>query len=200
MRMEGIVLAAGYSSRAGGMKMTFSLGGRPLLARSIDILLPFCETVYVVTGYRRELLSDILEEYGEKVQEVYNPDYPSGMYSSVRAGMQQIKEKRMLLTPGDYPLLTTGAVKRLLEMPETETKCYIPSYKGRGGHPILLPAVWIPDIMQGNESSLREFLRNKEKQYVDMEEPGVCQDVDTPEAFREAVRIWEGGAYRDGHS
>ena len=43
MKTEGVILAAGRSSRmAGNSKMTMDLGGRTVIQRSIDSLGPFC--------------------------------------------------------------------------------------------------------------------------------------------------------------
>ena len=68
--------------------------------------------VHVVTGYRREILTPILQQF--PVQEVFNPDFILGMTSSIQAGINAAVEGRgYMICLADMPTITTAAYKLL---------------------------------------------------------------------------------------
>ncbi len=82
MKIDGVVLAAGFSSRAGVFKMELPLEGKTLIEHSIEGMHKICDKIIVVGGYRIEKLKEIFCEYS-KVEVIFNENYQSGMFSSV---------------------------------------------------------------------------------------------------------------------
>lgn len=174
---DAVILAGGYSKRAKTFKMELELEGKPVLQHVINVFLPLCTHVIVVGGYQFERLYPLVEAYEDKVSVVFNADYPKGMFTSIKKGIAEVTGSRFFLTPGDYPLLTLNTCRRLLEYGEQIVK---PVYRGRGGHPILLPSRCIKEILEEDDgSSLRNYLDKQQVIRVVTEDEGILYDIDT---------------------
>ncbi len=187
MEVDAVILAGGYSSRAGAFKMELLLNGKAILQHVIEVFLPICQRIIVVCGYQQERVIALTEKYGAQVEVVYNEDYPKGMFSSVKKGIKQVNSPRFFLTPGDCPFISLQICKSLLEHRGDIVK---PSYQYRGGHPVLLPFSCIDEILrEGDDSNLKSYFQKKIIQYVEVEEEGVLIDVDTREDLKHAIRF-----------
>lgn len=185
MSVDAVILAGGYSSRAKAFKMELKIGNTSVLQYVIEAFLPLCTNIIVVGGYEKEKLVPLIEPYKERVHLVFNEEYDKGMFSSVLKGIKEVKSERFFLTPGDYPLITTGLCKGMLERKEP---ILIPSCNKKGGHPILLSRDLITEIEEeSEESNLKNFLTKKSIYYYETEEVGVLLDLDTREDY-EAIR------------
>jgi molybdenum cofactor cytidylyltransferase len=175
--VEGVVLAAGLSSRAGAYKMELPLGDKTLIERSIEGMLEVASRILVVVGWKAERVRDLLAGYPQ-VEIVLNEAYAEGMFSSVRAGIARVRAERFFLLPGDHALVGAAVYRQLLAVP---SDIAIPTYKGRKGHPILTAGRLIPDILdQPPESTLRDYVNRKGYALVEVDEEGILIDVDTP--------------------
>src|SRR5262245_45144211 len=111
-----IVLAAGTSSRMGAQKLLLPLGGRPLVAYSVAAACASPgDPVLVVLGREAERVAEALPP-GRHVT-VTNPNYASGMASSLRTGLDALPEAvaGALILLGDQPLVTRAIVAALLD-------------------------------------------------------------------------------------
>jgi molybdenum cofactor cytidylyltransferase len=180
MKVDGVILAAGYSSRVNAFKMELLINNKTILQRCIESLYDECSKVIVVSGYKNEKINKIVESYS-KVKVVYNEEFHKGMFSSVKKGIQNVTEERFLLTPGDYPLISKDVVKRLIK---EKDKIVIPSFNKKGGHPILLESSLIEEILnESDDSNLKIYLSKKKCSYLNIDDNGVLIDVDTMEDY-----------------
>src|SRR5262249_53110312 len=104
--IAAIILAAGQSSRMGAQKLLLSLGGRPLVAYAVAVACgSAADPVLVVLGREAEQVAEVLP-LGRHMT-VTNPDYASGMASSLRVGLAPLPEAttRALVLLGHPPLL-----------------------------------------------------------------------------------------------
>ncbi len=69
------------------------------------------------------------------------------MLDSIKQGLNFLQDKcrRVLISYVDVPMFSVDTVEKLLQ---SEGEVCIPTYKGRGGHPILLKASAFPDILE----------------------------------------------------
>ncbi|MCL1895859.1 MAG: NTP transferase domain-containing protein [Clostridiales bacterium] len=81
----------------GGFKPMLDVGDKPALLRLLDTISSVVAigTIAVVTGHKHELLEEAIRHYAETINEhrlhaIYNADYESGMFSSVKAGIRCI--------------------------------------------------------------------------------------------------------------
>lgn len=197
MGVDGIVLAAGFSSRAGSHKMLLELNKTTIIERCIQGMYNVCSQIIVVGGYRIEDITRILDKY-DRVKVVFNRDFHESMFSSVKVGLNYVKEKRFFLTPGDYPLITSLVYDSILQHNDDIT---VPVYKGIAGHPVLIRSCLIPQILnQTGHNNLREFINTRGFTAVNVEEPGILIDVDTMEDFYLAAKMIDGNDSRFANS
>lgn len=190
MAVEGIILAAGLSARAGTYKMTLEFNGKTILENAIDNMMNSADRIVVVGGYRIEKLEAAAGKYSN-VRLVFNENYNEGMFSSVKKGLQFIKSERFFITPGDYPLIHQSVYEDLLKV---RGDVVIPSFEGRRGHPVLIEGRFIEDILSnGAYKSLRDFINTRESILVPVDCRGILMDIDTMEDYGEALKAWQRG-------
>ena len=178
--VEGVVLAAGLSSRSRRYKMTLPLGDRTVLERTIEGMVPFVDRVIVVLGSRAERLRALLAGH-RSVSLVYNERYREGMFSSVRAGVAQVNAARFFLLPGDQPLIAPQVYARLLAVQDAVV---IPTYQGRKGHPVLLQRDLVSQILaMPAEATLRDAIERSGYTAVAVEDEGILLDLDTAKDY-----------------
>lgn len=193
--MDAIILAAGYSSRANAFKMTMPIGHMTVLEQTMSKFEGTCSRVIVVTGFKGELIQKEVEriskkeEYSFKIKCVYNESFKSGMFTSVQKGCNEVTTEAFFVTPGDCPLVSKETVGLLAEY---EGNVVIPSFHYKGGHPIKLSSEVKTGILENNpESSLRNVLGGYEKEYINVDDPGVIMDIDTPEDYQKAIEFYQ---------
>src|SRR5580693_10369707 len=107
--VAGILLAAGQGSRIGQPKALIDVGGEPLAARGVALLHDGgASPVIVVTGATAVDLTGVIT--------VHNPDWRTGMGSSLRAGLATVPEQcaAAVIALVDQPLVGPEAVRRLI--------------------------------------------------------------------------------------
>ncbi len=179
MTVDGIILSAGYSERAGNFKPALDLCGKPILLRTIESMLELCENIIVVGGHKFEKLSAIITET-PKVKLIKNEKFELGMFSSVRAGIKHVRSDYFFIIPGDQPVVKITTFQALLNH---ANDIVIPRYKGKKGHPVLFDAKLIPEILSWPDTEiLRNYIHSKEKvEIIDVDDAGIGLDVDTAE-------------------
>jgi molybdenum cofactor cytidylyltransferase len=182
--VDGIILAAGFSSRTGEFKMGLQLGEKNLIQRVIDAMREFCSRVIVVAGYKKERIIELTKGYAN-VEVVFNPRYTKGMFTSVKEGVKHVKSQWFFLTPGDYPLITKTIYQKLLEARCGSGQCvFIPVFKGRKGHPILVKSDLVKDLLKElDDSNLRKFINRKGFAPVEVDDDSILVDIDTMEDY-----------------
>jgi molybdenum cofactor cytidylyltransferase len=185
MNVEGIILAAGFSSRAGAFKMGLTIAGKPLIHHTIDNMSDFCSRIIVVGGHKIEKLIELIQNYAN-IQVILNEKYRSGMFSSVKEGVKNLKGDKFFLIPGDCPLVKKEVYRELLQ---TRGDIVIPSFQGRKGHPVLIRSSLTAEILREPENSnLRDFIRRKGYETIAVEDSGILLDIDTQEDYKIAKK------------
>ncbi|MGE4537531.1 MAG: DVU_1551 family NTP transferase [Desulfovibrio sp.] len=182
------ILAGGLSSRMGsGFKPLLTLGDRTALALLADTFRRTGITdIIVATGHRGIEVTAEATRIG--IRSVYNPDYETGMFSTVKTALAAVPEhcRRICLTPVDIPLFRPATVARLvtrLGEPGAPPVVY-PVFSGERGHPPCLDARVIPTVMAhvGN-GGLRQALASFPFEEVPVADANILADMDTPEDY-----------------
>lgn len=180
MDVQGIILAAGLSSRAQSFKMTLELNGKTVIENTIDNMLEYCSRIFVVGGFQIERLLPIIQPY-DGVELLHNENYLEGMFSSVIKGIEAISTPSFFLTPGDYPMISGEVYQELLKH---RAPVVIPSFEGRKGHPILAETNLIKRTIKDNRyHTLRDVVGELETIVVPVGCRGIIQDIDTMEDY-----------------
>lgn len=186
MKTEGIILAAGLSSRAGTNKLILDIGGKTVIEQCILGMYDVCSRIIVIGGSRIEDIKNILDKY-PKVELIYNPDYPDGMFSSVRKGLINIREEKFFLIPGDYPVVEKETYKKMVNIDED---IVIPVYNGKRGHPLLMKSYLIKELLEDEScKTLRDFIGRQDISFIDVDDPGILMDIDTMENYKIILQL-----------
>lgn len=191
-----VVLAAGQSRRMGRPKLTLPWGERTVIEQVVHTLLEAeIQEIVVVTGGSREAVELALA--GLPVRFAHNPHYEQAeMLTSLQAGIRALSPEcqALLIVLGDQPTLNADVVRAVVGAYQTAGgRLVVPSYEMRRGHPWLVQrALWHELLNMPPEQTMRDFVRAhaEEIQYVNVNTPGILQDMDTPEDYR---RIRPGG-------
>ncbi|MFC7330279.1 nucleotidyltransferase family protein [Marinactinospora rubrisoli] len=186
--VAGLLLAAGEGTRLGRPKALVKLGGERLVDRGVRTLREGgCAPVYVVTGAADITVEDAVE--------VHNPDWTSGMGSSLRVGLEALPEPvdAVVVALADQPLVTPAAVERLVDAYRDGARAAVATYAGNLRNPVLLGREHWPSVQalaQGDVGA-RPFL----SAYSHLVTTVACDDVarpddiDTPEDLARLSRL-----------
>jgi CTP:molybdopterin cytidylyltransferase MocA len=192
-RVAGMLLAAGDGTRLGQPKATVRLGGMTLAERGAALLSGGgADPVLVVTGA-------VTVEIPGTVT-VHNPDWPSGLGSSLAAGLRALAKRGAPAVPGelaahdltavvialaDQPLIGPEAVRRLIAAHAAGASVAVAAYQGRPRNPVLIASRhWaaVRDTAVG-DTGARPFLRAHPDlvTLVECGDAGSPDDIDTPQ-------------------
>jgi len=148
MRVAGLVLAAGGGSRYGSPKALVRLRGRLLVERAAELLAAGgCDPVVVVLGAAADQVLAAARLPRTGVRTVVNPDWPTGMGSSLRVGLAAVPAaaEAVVVTLVDTPGLGPESVRRLVTAGGPDGAAQA-TYGGRRGHPVLLGRTVITEV------------------------------------------------------
>jgi molybdenum cofactor cytidylyltransferase len=189
-----IILAAGESRRMGQPKQLLPFGGKTMLECVIDAFrLPRIDQVRVVLGYKADEIAAKIAHAGTRV--VRNDRYRQGMFTSIQAGLRRLPRntKIVMIAVCDQPRLKRETVEALLSTFERDRhKILIPSYNGRQGHPPLLRAGYVREILAMDESmTLKHFYAKHADDIARLvvDDEGVLIDIDDPITYCRQLKL-----------
>jgi molybdenum cofactor cytidylyltransferase len=115
-RIAGVILAAGLSSRMGRNKVVLDLAGRSVVRRAVETAQAAgLSPVLVVIGHERERVEAELENLA--CTAVLNPDYASGINTSLRTGIGAVPEDcgAAVVLLADMPLVSSQMLGALCD-------------------------------------------------------------------------------------
>jgi molybdenum cofactor cytidylyltransferase len=169
----------------GRLKQLLPLNDRPVIRHCLDSILSagVSDVVTVVRPGNEDILKAVT---GVTRKVAFNGRPESGMAGSVKAGIKVIDPAStgVLICLSDHPMVRTDTYRTLSEA-HFETPCHIivPVYRGKKGHPTLLPADTMEEIYSG--LTLREVVRKDAERvrYLPVADEGVVLDMDTQEDY-----------------
>jgi len=200
-KFEGIILAAGLSTRMNDWKPKIEIGDVPILIRTIVPIVNICAKVTVVGGHNYNELVNLVESttilsdlQKEKISLIENKNYINGMLSSVKSGLQNIcnQSEGIFITLGDIPFVLFSTYQKLLECfsEDNQAEVYTPvtlvedteidkEPRVAGGHPILIKSTIKEHILQcADEEILKDVLQNFKHKFCTVTDKGIGMDID----------------------
>ncbi len=169
--------------------MLAPLEGHPLIVHAVRNI-PTELEIFAVLGRESAAVQAALErEIPTPICFIQNPDFASGMGSSIRAGIQALERTQteaVLIVLGDQPRVPNQVFAALLEkyaQTQSQAQIITPIFAGVRGHPVLFArAVW-PELVQlrgdsGGKAVIEKDATRVLKLEFDFPTP---QDVDTLE-------------------
>ncbi|NGN68105.1 nucleotidyltransferase family protein [Streptomyces sp. A7024] len=196
--VAGLVLAAGAGRRLGGRpKALLDLAGRPLVERAAQVLgAGGCAPVHVVLGAAEAEVRKRADLAGCEL--VSNPDWATGMASSLRAGLASLSPgtaTAALIMLVDQPRIGAEAVARLVRAHGDGAALAAAAYGGERGNPVLIARHhWaaVRETATGDRGA-RDFLRDHRAELTLVE----CGDVAAPDDIDTEADLRLLGPYGD---
>ena len=182
-----LLLAAGASTRMGQPKQLLPYRGRTLLRHAADTAVATgCAPVVLVTGALYNALAAEVADL--PIQVVHNPDWQTGMASSIRAGLAAAISSQptaYLIMLSDQPLV---APELLLQMIAQQQQTQAPAVAAAYGDILGVPAVFnrsmLPALqhLEGAQGANR-LIKSLGSAVGQVPFPSGLIDMDTPEQY-----------------
>jgi len=189
--VAGLLLAAGSGSRLGQPKALVVLAGQSLAARGIALLRAGgADPIVVVTG-----AAELADRPGDVIC-VHNPDWPTGMGSSLAAGLAAAPEgcDAAVVALADQPLVGAESVRRLIAAHQAGASVAVACYEGQPRNPVLLGREHWPEVvaLASGDVGARPFLRKHPDlvTLVECADTGRPDDIDSPEDLARVERLF----------
>jgi molybdenum cofactor cytidylyltransferase len=194
--VSALLLAAGESRRMGKFKQLLPFKGKTFVECCVDNLLASgAGEVLIVTGHREtDVRSAVAGRAvaGRAVRFVHNPDYPLGMSSSIKCGLQALSPtaEALMIALVDQPQIGPSIINQVVEaFLKTRAPIVIPRFAGRGGHPVLLDLSLKDEILAMDPATgLKQVVHAHagEVLHVDVASRAILIDFDYPEDISES--------------
>jgi molybdenum cofactor cytidylyltransferase len=187
-RVAAILLAAGQSRRMGPFKPLLPFGNKTVIECCIDYLRDGgVETIVVVLGHRAEEVRKSLA--GRELIFAINPDPNSEMGASIAAGVSALRPscEAALIALCDHPAVPSKIISTLIETWKRGARLVIPTWKDRGGHPVLVDLSLKPELLNlSSRGGLRALFdaHKNDVERVPVDSPYIARDMDTWDDYR----------------
>jgi CTP:molybdopterin cytidylyltransferase MocA len=194
-RFAGVVLAAGRSTRFGGVKQMEEFAGRPLVLHAVFAAqAAVLDPIIVTIGANADALADLLAREASFAI-VVRLDDPEALHSdSLRAGLARVGPvEGAVILLADMPLVDAALIGAVTSAWREDDVALAPGYNGQRGHPVLLgaKAIALADMARGDQGLaplLRDTLR------IVPVNTGACLiDIDTRADLASARALGPGG-------
>lgn len=181
-----ILLAAGRSTRMGEInKLLADLGGRPVVARTLDAIEAAGLPALVVLG---NMAAEVRAALGERARFVEAPDFAEGLSRSLRAGIAAAPAnwRAAVIALGDMPEVPASVLTAMIAAFREPHDIVVPVWRGKRGNPVLWPRAHFARLTAlsgdvGGKALLAEFADHIVEVEVDTD--AVLTDIDTPDAL-----------------
>jgi len=196
-RNAAIILAGGFSTRMKQFKPLLPLRNGTILDHVIATFKNADIDVLLVVGFNKEA---ILSSIGSRdIMVIFNPDYKKGMFTSVQAGVRELKpeHRSFFILPVDIPLVAPSTIHALMETSmKNPSMILFPIFKGKKGHPPLIPTT-LANVITGyqKDGSLKDVLKEYENRsmQVQVDDEYILFDVDTMDDYQKLLKYYYSG-------
>jgi molybdenum cofactor cytidylyltransferase len=184
MKIAGLILAAGFSSRLGHPKQLLKLEENTLLQHSIlTAIKAGLDPLYVVLGYSFDAISNSIQHLPVNV--IYNQGWDEGMASSIRAGINKIEKDSfdaVLIMLCDQKRITNKHLENLIkEFYRSDKSIIATSYSGQSGVPVLFDKKFFPSLKSlRGDSGGKKIIETNSDSVFSVKFEDASADIDSP--------------------
>ncbi|MBS1502625.1 MAG: nucleotidyltransferase family protein [Bacteroidetes bacterium] len=188
-----VILAAGGSARLGTPKQLLKYNDESLLQRAINTAKGSeAGKVILVLGASRQKIISETDTSGTDL--VVNPDWQSGMSSSIVSGIKALKKlepvpSSVILMVCDQPFVTSALLNTLIaEHRSTNKQIIACAYEGVAGTPVLFSSTLYDQLLslEGDAGAKKIIMANADKVATVTFELGAT-DVDTLDDYKSLI-------------
>jgi molybdenum cofactor cytidylyltransferase len=198
-KVTGVILAAGRSSRMGRPKALLPAGGSDTFVSALVRTMTAGGTADVLVVTRpgdvaldREIVR-VAAEAASHVRRIENSSaLDGGQLSSIVTALAAVGDdvRAVLIVPVDMPLIRPSTVRRLIDLFGSTQAAVLRAVRGgRHGHPVLFSRAVFDELRCADPAvGARSVVRAHGAVDVEVEDPGVLEDVDTAEDYERLFR------------
>ncbi len=197
--LAAIILSGGESTRMGKPKALLDFGGKPAIARILESARKAgISKILVVVGKHADAIQKGADLAGCTILVNENPE--RGQLSSIQLGMSKLDfaTDAAFVWPVDCPLVKPEDLKALAQAyakgRTSLMRIFVPCHGGHRGHPMLVDIGFRQPFMElKNGQTARAVIDANPTQVMEVSvgNTGVLLDIDTPEDYQVAVKVWE---------
>jgi len=190
-----LVLAAGESARMGDhIKQILPWGDSTLLGHTLQQAKnTIGSAAYVVLGAYEEIIK--AEVDFDLVTTIQNPNWNSGLGSSIAAGINYFSSKMrsydaVLIMLADQPLIDTNYLNKMMgNWIGNPEKIITTQYKDRSGVPAIFGSEYFSELQRLNKDfGAKDIITSHESSIMALDPDGKEIDVDRWETYQELVK------------
>ena len=186
VKIGGLLLAAGGSSRLGQPKQLLQFNSKTLLRHAAEAMAAsICDPVFVVLGAETARSAEEIE--GLSVFQCLNENWKSGMSSSIKVGIAKLVEiapeiDAVLISLCDQPFVTAEMLNRFCEkFAASGSNVVAAKYNGVAGVPALFSRELFGDLTRlDGDKGARDLIRGR-SDIATVDLPEAAFDIDTPD-------------------
>ena len=192
MKIAGLILAAGGSSRMGDRnKLMMPFQGKPMLNHVVNASLNSNLTqTFVVVGHQSSEIKNLVQS--DDIQCIENEQWETGMASSIVAGISQLKQfDGFLILLGDMPLVTPKLINEIIFHGSAD-KIVIPIKDGLHGNPVFFGSKFRDELLtlygdSGAKKVIQDNLSSMIK--IEIQSNTIFKDYDTKESLESVAGV-----------
>ena len=168
--------------------------GRPLIQYQLEQIAALAPArIVLVTGYHADRLAPFHNAVAD-IHVIENPNPVRGRASSIVHGVSALPESlsSFAIVNVDQPCAAPILAQLIAARAKTNKRIAIPRYQGKRGHPPLFAGNLRDAVLRVSEETqgLKTITRSHraETAYVDIDDPSVVWNLNTPEDYRRAQR------------
>jgi molybdenum cofactor cytidylyltransferase len=186
-----LIPAAGASRRMGGTdKLVESVGGEPILRRTVRMALECSDQVFVTlpaqshpfAPARLATLADLAAHC------VIVPDAAEGMSASLRAGaLAAGAATGLMIVLPDMPAIDASDIRALIDsfLMDPLVPLRAATHDGRVGHPVIFPQALLGEMAKlSGDTGARSILESRAIRLHSLPDQRAVIDLDTPQDWR----------------
>ncbi|BAY80554.1 4-diphosphocytidyl-2C-methyl-D-erythritol synthase [Calothrix parasitica NIES-267] len=188
-----IILAAGKASRMGKPKQLLIYQGSSLISLAVKVgLNSICESVVVVLGAYAEIIKPEINNL--PIQIIENPDWETGMSSSIRAGINSINQSNLnldavIIALADQPLISEAVFNQLIsKYQDTKNKIIASAYDDVVGVPALFDKSIFSELMDiEGDRGAKALMRKYQDEVLTIPVAEAAIDIDTQDDYQKLL-------------
>jgi molybdenum cofactor cytidylyltransferase len=201
--ISAILLGAGESKRMKVNKLFLPWGRETVFEHCFNTLLRSkAGEIIVVLSKQNEEMKERFKKRSasttKKVKVTFNRYYKRGMSTSIHKGLLVMdpRSEGILISLGDQPFLKTRTINVLLRaFQQRKGGIVVPSFQGMKGHPVIFHRMFRKELLKlrgdtGGKPILLKY--SKQIKTLPVRSEGVIKDIDTREAYQQALRMRRG--------
>ncbi len=125
---------------------------------------------------------------------IVNPKADRGMFSSIQCAAEseawQDSLTHWAIVLGDQPHLRASTLRSIADFSAANSEKICQPRKGAHRyHPVFLPKPAFMKLPRSTVQNLKDFLKDSDRAYCEINDPGLDLDIDHPEDYKRALKL-----------